>query len=360
VSSEASPGDVLALPVPKADPDVARKRPRSLRVCDNLCGDDFRLCLLHGRTHSPLVKPKNPTVLAQTVRTTMKAHTPKTRRRRSQPSASAYSLHGSWLPSSTPMPRVSVVGVPTAAARRGRREGGPNAAGEHDAAVRRDLLGELHLTAVVDGLAVREAAAKSPVPTIAQSTGTASRVRLQSIGVALGLPRGCRRGRPRHDQPTRFLCSLGGAPSRAARPRASTPAGRQCSSEGSLQVVGTVALDAISPREAHALLDSRPVVPFLRNAVELQRYSVPRVVASRASASSAAFKRCVSHLHSSCIALHASSKESFTSHDNAIRSLPKRFCPLSNSSLSARHLEYASCKSCISNVPAAVQTPDFS
>jgi hypothetical protein len=45
--------------------------------------------------------------------------------------------------------------------RRGRRKGVPNAPGEHDAVVRRDLLGELRLAAVVAGLAVREAAAKS-------------------------------------------------------------------------------------------------------------------------------------------------------------------------------------------------------
>jgi hypothetical protein len=65
------------------------------------------------------------------------------------------------LPSSMPMPCVGVPGVPTAAARRGRREGVPNAAGEHEAAVRRDFLAELRLAAVSAGLAIREVAAKS-------------------------------------------------------------------------------------------------------------------------------------------------------------------------------------------------------
>jgi hypothetical protein len=72
------------------------------------------------------------------------------------------------------MPRVGVVSVPTAAALRGRRECVLNAAGEYDAAVRRDLLGELRLAAVVDGLAVREVAAKSPVPTPRASASKAS------------------------------------------------------------------------------------------------------------------------------------------------------------------------------------------
>jgi hypothetical protein len=59
------------------------------------------------------------------------------------------------------MPRVGILGAPTAAARRGRRERVPSAAGEHDADVRRDLLGEIRLAAVIAGLSVREAAAKS-------------------------------------------------------------------------------------------------------------------------------------------------------------------------------------------------------
>jgi hypothetical protein len=51
--------------------------------------------------------------------------------------------------------------VPTEAGRRGQQKGVPNDTGEHDAAVRRDLPGELRLAAVVAGLAVLEAAAKS-------------------------------------------------------------------------------------------------------------------------------------------------------------------------------------------------------
>jgi hypothetical protein len=51
--------------------------------------------------------------------------------------------------------------VPTEAVRRGQRKGVPNDPGEHDAAVRRDVPGELRLAAAVAGLAVLEAAAKS-------------------------------------------------------------------------------------------------------------------------------------------------------------------------------------------------------
>jgi hypothetical protein len=56
------------------------------------------------QTLCPLMKPKNPSVLAQAGRPAMNAQTPKTQCRRSQSSASAYSLPRSRLPSSMPMP----------------------------------------------------------------------------------------------------------------------------------------------------------------------------------------------------------------------------------------------------------------